>query len=166
MAFVLFWLPQTRRSHQPSRQKPPQARVAKQPSQPQERLRGGLLRGEEPSAKAPDDCRVWGRFRLQIFLCCRPAGSLANLGAVHNVGYFDAERQTFTNPQRPQHDSNPMHGYSSEKEVRDVLVDFGISEELIASHLKLLRVIRMGGSKALRPSRVASLPISSKGTEV
>jgi len=33
-------------------------------------------------------------------LCCRPAGSLANLGAVHNVGYFDAERQTFTHQQR------------------------------------------------------------------
>ena len=39
---------------------------------------------------------------------------------------------------RPQHDSNPTHNYPSEKEVRDVLVDLGISEELIASHLKLL----------------------------
>jgi len=39
---------------------------------------------------------------------------------------------------RPQHDSNPSHNYSSEKEVRAVLSGFGINEELIASHLKLL----------------------------
>ena len=49
---------------------------------------------------------------------------------------------------RPQHDSNPMHEYSSEKEVRDVLVDFGISEELIASHLKLLA--QMGTGEELK----------------
>jgi hypothetical protein len=42
---------------------------------------------------------------------------------------------------RPQHDSNPTHDYSSEKEVRVVLSDFGIGEELIASHLKLLAQI-------------------------
>ena len=39
---------------------------------------------------------------------------------------------------RPQHDSNPSHNYPSEQEVRAVLSDFGISEETIASHLKLL----------------------------
>ena len=39
---------------------------------------------------------------------------------------------------RPQHDSNPTHEYSSEKEVRAVLSTFGISEGAINSHLKLL----------------------------
>jgi len=39
---------------------------------------------------------------------------------------------------RPQHDSNPTRNYSCEKEVRAVLSDFGISEETISSHLKLL----------------------------
>jgi len=39
---------------------------------------------------------------------------------------------------RPQHGSNPSHTYSFEKEVRAVVSYFGISEETIASHLKLL----------------------------
>ena len=39
---------------------------------------------------------------------------------------------------RPKHDSKPMHEYSSEKEVRAVLSNFGISEGAIDSHLKLL----------------------------
>jgi hypothetical protein len=49
---------------------------------------------------------------------------------------------------RPQHDSNPTHNYPSEKEVRAVLSDFGISEELIASHLKLLA--QMGANEQLK----------------
>jgi hypothetical protein len=49
---------------------------------------------------------------------------------------------------RPQHDSNPTHNYASEKEVRAVLSDFGISEESIASHLKLLA--QMGAGEQLR----------------
>ena len=49
---------------------------------------------------------------------------------------------------RPQHDSNPTHNYPSEKEVRAVLSDFGISEETIASHLKLLA--QMGACEQLR----------------
>ena len=39
---------------------------------------------------------------------------------------------------RPQHDSNPTHDYPSEEEVRAILLDFGISEGTIASHLKLM----------------------------
>jgi hypothetical protein len=49
---------------------------------------------------------------------------------------------------RPQHDSNPTHNYASEKEVRAVLSDFGISEESIASHLKLLA--QMGAGEELK----------------
>jgi hypothetical protein len=39
---------------------------------------------------------------------------------------------------RPQHDANPNHDYPSEKEVRDVLVDLGVSEELICPSLNLI----------------------------
>src|SRR6266576_6284129 len=49
---------------------------------------------------------------------------------------------------RPQHDSNPSHNYPSEQEVRAVLSDFGISEETIASHLKLLA--QMGACERLK----------------
>jgi hypothetical protein len=49
---------------------------------------------------------------------------------------------------RPQHDSNPTHNYPSEKEARAVLSDFGIREELMASHLKLLA--KMGASEQLK----------------
>ena len=49
---------------------------------------------------------------------------------------------------RPQHDSNPSHNYPSEQDARAVLSDFGISEETIASHLKLLA--QMGASERLK----------------
>jgi hypothetical protein len=64
---------------------------------------------------------------------------------------------------RPQHDANPTHDYPSEKEVRDVLVDLGISEELIASHLKLLA--KMGASEQLKfpPMDVPQHELLSKG---
>ena len=49
---------------------------------------------------------------------------------------------------RPQHDSNPTHNYPSEKEARAEPSDFGISEEVVASHLKLLA--QMGASEQLK----------------
>jgi len=55
---------------------------------------------------------------------------------------------------RPQHDSNPTHNYPSEKEARAVLSDFGMSEELVASHLRLLA--QMGASEQLRFPQLAS----------
>ena len=49
---------------------------------------------------------------------------------------------------RPQHDSNPTQNYPSERDVRAVLSDLGISEETIDSHLNLLA--QMGTGEQLR----------------
>jgi hypothetical protein len=64
---------------------------------------------------------------------------------------------------RPQHDANPTHDYPSEKDARTVLADFGISEELMASHLKLLA--QMGASQQLKfpPMDVPQHELRSKG---
>ena len=64
---------------------------------------------------------------------------------------------------RPQHDSNPTNNYASEKEVQAVLSEFGISEETIASHLKLLA--QMGAAEQLRfpPMDVPQHELRSKG---
>ncbi len=63
---------------------------------------------------------------------------------------------------RPQHKSNPMHEYSSEKEARDVLVDLGISEELITSHLKLLAQIGIGEQLKFPPMDIPQNQLLSK----
>ena len=64
---------------------------------------------------------------------------------------------------RPQHDSNPTHNYPSEKEARAVLSDFGISEELIASHLKLLAQMGTGEELKFPPMDVPKHELRSKG---
>jgi hypothetical protein len=64
---------------------------------------------------------------------------------------------------RPQHDSNPTYAYPSEKEARAVLSDFGISEETVTSHLKLLA--QMGANQRLKfpPMDVPRHELRSKG---
>ena len=64
---------------------------------------------------------------------------------------------------RPQHDSNPTHNYPTEKEVRAILSDFGISEDLIASHLKLLAQIGTGEQLKFPPMDVPQNQLLSRG---
>ena len=64
---------------------------------------------------------------------------------------------------RPQHDSNAAHNYASEREVRAVLSDLGVSEETSDSHLKLLA--KMGTCEQLRfpPMDIAQNALLSRG---
>ena len=64
---------------------------------------------------------------------------------------------------RPQHDSSRGQNYPSEKEVRAVLADFGISEELIASHLKLLAQMGTGEELKFPPMDIPQNELLSKG---
>jgi hypothetical protein len=49
---------------------------------------------------------------------------------------------------KPQHDSNPAQEYQSETEARALLLGFGISQEAVDSHLRLLA--KMGANKQLK----------------
>jgi len=64
---------------------------------------------------------------------------------------------------RPQHDSNSVRGYRSEKETRAILSDFGISQELIASHLKLLAQMGTGERLKFPPMDVPQNELMSIG---
>jgi len=64
---------------------------------------------------------------------------------------------------KPQHHLNPAREYSSQTEVQSVLLDFGISQEIVDSHLKLLA--QMGENEQLKfpPMEVPRHQLLSNG---
>lgn len=64
---------------------------------------------------------------------------------------------------RPQHDSNSMRDYQSEQEARSTLSGFGISEEIVDSHLKLLARMDANERLTFPPMNIPQHELLSKG---
>lgn len=64
---------------------------------------------------------------------------------------------------RPQHDSRRSLDYPSEREARAVLSDFGISAEILNSHLKLLAQMGICEKLTFPPMDVPQNELLSRG---
>ena len=106
--------------------------------------------------------RDWLFLRPSLATCVPSKPSVACMLVIISVRRLDNDRIE-VGVARPQHDSNPTHNYPSEKEVRAVLSDFGISEETLASHLKLLAQMGTGEPLRFSPMDVPQNELLSRG---
>jgi hypothetical protein len=108
-------------------------------------------------------CIEAGYFLRPSLATCVPSKlSAAYMLVIISVRRLDNDRIEI-GVARPQHHSNPTHDYASEKEVRGVLSDFGLSEDTIASHFKLLAQMGAGEQLKLPPMDVSQNELLSRG---